>query len=146
MSRNSRQLGLFLIIALLSYSGCSKDKQTMPVEVWRGRFTTRRFSLAETRTDSVAFTYDNGAYSFNHIDKSTGLCNSAGNAADFGTNSVIFTPNSVGYNMTCDTLRVPRGEFDTFFRSGAGYDSLAILKNDSAALDISYDIRLIRTK
>lgn len=137
---------ILLSCALILFGGCSEDEEKPPREVYHGRFTTIRYSMGLTRTDSVIFTYDDGAYSFNHLDDATRLCNSSGEAIDFGTNQVIFTPNAVASTQTCDSLRVPRGEFDTFFRAGPGYDSLVMLNNDSAANDIDYDIRLIRTK
>jgi hypothetical protein len=131
------------VLAALA-TGCSEDRTIEQFdETYIGLLITRLAPHLGAFVDSseVQLTVRGVRYGFVKLTGDVPLCDSEGKVERFGTTSAVFVPENVFSSMSCDSLRIPRGEFPTDFTSGG--DSLKILKNDQS-LGITYDFRLAR--
>ena len=147
MNRSGRvnvRRAIFIVLfagSLIFAGACSDDPEPEFVEIYHGRLTANRISLAEKRTDSVSLLFEADRYGFEHFTSFTGLCSSHGTHYGQGTSTITFTPT--GYTFqNCDSTRIPSGEFRAIFRN----DSLILMRDaDSLTKDIEYEILLKKT-
>jgi hypothetical protein len=115
-------------LVLVVSGGCGDDLEQPPeVEVFSGEMEVRDLQendpILATNVDTVVFTVEGNQYLLEHTTDNSGLCGSGGTVGNFGSNlirlSLIFTISQ----GTCDTARVPKGEFKAAYPSN---DSLVL--------------------
>ncbi len=108
------------IIVVLFIAGCSEDKEAdRSTELFAGELTITRIEIPYVRTDFINFTVYGRSYHLDHINKESNLCDSYGNLAGFGTNKLIFLPDTTLPSSNCDNIRIPRGEYDAIFKGAS---------------------------
>jgi len=114
---------VFTLLALVS---CQNDLVPPPeIEVFTGELEVVDIKLSPPwtyhYTDKVVFTVEGGTYKIEHVTHHSNLCSSGGQVFGFGTNRVRLTPTFHDYSQSCDSLKVPQGEFKSVFRRDSLY-------------------------
>lgn len=134
--------GVLLVVGMvmLPALACDEDPQvSTPPEVFTGKvvmtpdFESGNVDHAFPDSTEVTFTVEGALYELvmeGETDFRT--CDSRGTVRNFGTNTVTLTPTGV-MGASCDSIRIPRGEFPTVFRG----DSLYI-----GPTDVAYEITI----
>ena len=113
----------FLLATLLMIIsvGCGDNSEQPPeVEIYAGELEIVDLQepnpYRNTNIDTVVFTVEGKEYSLEHVVNNSGLCESGGDIAHFGGNLTILTPVFIIPKPSCDSIRIPQGEFTTEFR------------------------------
>lgn len=69
-----------------------------------------------TNVDTVVFIVKGNQYRLEHTTDNSGLCGSGGTIGNFGSNLIRLTRIFTIPKGTCDTVRVPKGEFKSVFK------------------------------
>lgn len=107
----------FILIILVGCNNREQASQTV-IEEFQGIYIARDTTIVidSQKKDSVILSIKNSrAYSLLFYDMGiVDFCNSEGTVGDFGSNNIIFIPTKINVN-NCDSLRLPRGEFNADF-------------------------------
>ena len=113
---------LSIVVALVVVlAACRGEPEIEPPVTYRGTYTFDVRSVVGSKVDSVTMTVSDGRrYSLIHYGISptarVNFCNSGGNVYNFKTMIVMFEPTVIS-SGNCDTLHIPRGDFQADSRT-----------------------------
>jgi hypothetical protein len=133
---------LSVLTLTLILSGCKDESvDTIPPETYWGQYMVRDLHVVGSKSDSVILYIEDGSNYrmtfFPDTGTLTDFCDVAGVVADWPKNRIVFRPSSIQSLPSCDSARIPRGEFEAVF---AG-DSLTCLQETPDSL---YRLDLLR--
>ncbi len=116
-------LVLSATIGAATLFSCKKSADSgVEKSIYYGRFIFERNPnvVGGVDTDLVKFTIEGRDYSFVLSTFNTTVCNSAGEANNFGGPSIFFIPDPVT-QTNCDSLHIPRGSYVSRFAGDSLY-------------------------